>query len=214
MFTGIVVEVGRLAGRVPVANGMELEIEAPLTAPRLVLGASVAVNGVCQTVTALAPPIFRVQAVGATIERTTLGTLATGSRLNIEPSLRMGDELGGHLVMGHVDGTAVVREITPKGEAVYLGLSLPREIVRFAAPRGSLAIDGTSLTIAGIEADRVVFSLIPHTLVNTIAHTYRIGDRVNVEVDLLARYVDRLLGERTAATADAVTLEILKEKFS
>jgi riboflavin synthase len=193
---------------------MELAVEAPLTASRLTVGASVAVNGVCQTVVAIAPPLFRVQAVGATMEKTTLGTLVTGSRLNIESSLRLGDELGGHMVMGHVDGTAIVREITPRGEAVFLSLTLPREIVRFAAPRGSLSIDGTSLTIAGIDADRVTFSLIPHTLVNTIAHTYRIGDHVNVEVDLLARYVERLVGERTTGTADAITLEILKEKFS
>lgn len=201
MFTGIITEVGRVETRTASPGGVDLWVDAPASSPRLVLGASIALNGVCQTVVELDSPAgtarrFRVQAVGATLERTTLGVLAEGARLNLEPSLRVGDELGGHLVMGHVDGLGVVRAVEPKGDAVYLTITLPIDLLRFVAPRGSLAVDGTSLTVAAVTGDDVVISLIPHTWTETIAHAYEPGDRVNLEIDLVARYLDRLLDGR------------------
>lgn len=201
MFTGIITEIGRVDAVEKGTGGVDLWIAAPESAPRLVIGASIALSGVCQTVVELDPPggahrRFRVQAVGATLERTTLGELEAGSRLNLEPSLRAGDELGGHLVMGHVDGLGTVRRLEPRGDAVYLTIALPDELARYAAPRGSLAIDGTSLTVAGVEGNEVVISLIPHTMARTIAGEYRPGRRVNIEVDVVARYLDRLLEGR------------------
>ena len=217
MFTGIVTEVGRISARKPLADGVEFTIEAPGSSPRLSIGASIAINGVCQTVVELGATHFKVQAVGATLDRTTFGRLQTNAPVNLEPSLRIGDELGGHLVMGHVDGTARVTDITKQGDAVYLSIRLPDELSRFAAPRGSLAVDGVSLTIAEANGNSATFSLIPHTLRHTIARDYRPGTEVNVEVDLMARYLDRLLSGRAEpprARARTVTLEILKEKFS
>lgn len=214
MFTGIITEVGRLREIRPRRDGADLVVEAPGTGPRLVIGASVALNGVCQTVVEIAPPAFRVQAVGATLQRTTLGGLKAGDALNLEPSLRAGDEIGGHLVMGHVDGVGTLLSLTPRGDAVFMTVTLPPDLLRFAAPRGSLCVDGTSLTIADVEADRVVISLIPHTVRSSIACSYRPGQPVNIEVDIIARYLDRLLGDRPAGSAPSVTLEMLKEKFS
>lgn len=215
MFTGIVTEVGTLSDVRRHDGGVDLVVEAPATAARLGLGASVALNGVCQTVvempdgTGPAARRFRVQAVGATLDRTTMGRLATGDRINLEPSLRAGDELGGHLVMGHVDGMARVTKFVAEvpddpDTAWYLTLNLPAELARFAAPRGSIAVDGVSLTVAGLaeRADGgadVTISLIPHTLTHTIAGGYRPGQTVNVEADTMARYVDRLLAARAEA---------------
>lgn len=201
MFTGIITEIGRVTAVTRTPGGVDLWVEAPATAPRLVIGASIALNGVCQTVVELDAPAggprrFRVQAVGATLERTTLGGVEEGGALNLEPSLRAGDELGGHLVMGHVDGLGVVTVLEPRGDAIYLTITLPADLARFAAPRGSLAIDGTSLTVAGVSGTEVVISLIPHTWSHTIASAYRPGTRVNIEVDLVARYLDRLLEGR------------------
>lgn len=201
MFTGIITEIGRVHALDRHAGGVDLWVEAPVAAARLTIGASIALNGVCQTVVELDPPEgvarrFRVQAVGATLDRTTLGALERGALLNLEPSLRAGDELGGHLVMGHVDGLGTVTGLEPRGDAVYLTIMLPDELARFAAPRGSLAIDGTSLTVAGVDGNRVVISLIPHTMTQTIAQEYRPGRRVNIEVDVVARYLDRLLEGR------------------
>jgi riboflavin synthase len=209
MFTGIVREVGRVAAVRPLEGGVELDVEAARTAPELEIGASVAVNGVCQTVTALRSAVFSVQAVGATLERTTLSRLAEGDRVNIERSLKAGDEIGGHLVMGHVDAVGVVEAVQGEGEAVFLTVRIPAEIRRFAAARGSMAIDGVSLTLAHVRGSDVVISLIPYTLQNTIAGGYEPGDPVNVEVDLLARYLDRLLEERLAGDRrpDASRLE-------
>ena len=217
MFTGIITEVGRLAALRPIANGVELSIEAPRSVERLTLGASIAINGVCQTVTALAPPRFTVQAVGATLDRTTLGRLPAGARVNLEPSLRLGDELGGHLVMGHVHGVGRVESVEPKGEATFLTVSLPRELAHYAALRGSISLDGVSLTVAGLAGSHVTISVIPHTLSATIFEEYRPGTPVNVEVDLVARYLERLLHggpEGSAALHSSVTLDLLKEKFS
>jgi riboflavin synthase len=235
MFTGIVTEVGRVGAKTSMSGGIEFRIDAPKSAPALVLGSSIAVNGVCQTVVDLSPAGFRIQAVGATLERTTFGALSTGSLVNLEPSLRIGDELGGHLVMGHVDGVGRIVEMTRRDDAVYLSIELPAELARFAAPRGSLAVDGVSLTIAGAMGNQVTFSIIPHTMEHTIAHGYRVGGTVNLEVDLLARYLDRLLAERTGKPdsfpfsspeppqgraggageeSRKITWNILKEKFS
>jgi len=214
MFTGIVTEKGTVVRVTPIDGGVDLTVEAPDAARRLTLGASISINGVCQTAVAVEPPRFRVQAVGVTLVRTTLGALREGSTVNLEPSLRVGDEIGGHLVSGHVDGVAEVVGRARHGDSTMLTLRLPEDLVRFAVARGSIAVDGTSLTVAAVEADRATIMLIPHTLEKTVAGGYALGDRVNIEADLLARYVERLLAAREDRGPAAVTMDMLKEKFS
>jgi riboflavin synthase len=214
MFTGIVSEIGTVKSALRTAAGIDFGFHAPRTAPCLKLGASISVNGVCQTVVSIAPPLFVVQAVGATLERSTLGMLKTGSRVNLEPSLRLGDEIGGHLVTGHIDGICRVTAIQKRGGAALLEVEIPLELTPFIAPRGSIALDGVSLTVAAITQARVCISMIPHTLARTIAGDYRIGDGVNVEVDLLARYLDRLLESRRGERHQGITWEKLMEKYS
>jgi riboflavin synthase len=214
MFTGIVSEIGTVCSVQALAGGVELAIEAVHTTPRLSVGASVSISGVCQTVVWLAGKVFRVQAVGATLEKTTLGRLAVRARVNLEPSLRVGDEIGGHLVTGHIDATARVSQLDRQGDALLLSVDAPPEVLRFAAPRGSIAIDGISLTVAGVRESRITISVIPHTRDRTIVRDYRLGQEVNVEVDLLARYVDRLLEARTQGSRSSLTLEALMGRFS
>lgn len=214
MFTGIVAEVGRVRSARRHAECVDLDIEAFETAPVLKRGGSIAVNGVCQTVVEIAPPQFRIQAVGVTLERTTLGTLNPGSRVNLEPSLRIGDEIGGHLVTGHVDGPGRIMDIQKRGDAVRLEVETPPELIRFIAPRGSIALDGVSLTVAESIGTRIRISMIPHTLERTIASEYRLGQSVNLEVDLIARYLDQLLETRRRQGGQGMTLEKLMEKYA
>lgn len=205
MFTGIVTEVGRIESVRPLNGGCELTIAAPRSAPRLSLGSSIAVNGVCLTVTALAPPNVTVQAVGATMSHTTFGFPddLTGSTVNLEPSLKAGDELGGHLVSGHVDGVGSVVHLESRGDAFYLTISIPAGLARYVARRGSIALDGVSLTVADLEGDgdgcRIILSIIPYTWTHTIMNEYRPGRPVNLEVDTVARYLERLLVTRGVA---------------
>jgi riboflavin synthase len=214
MFTGIVSEIGTVRSVEALTGGVELGIEAPETVRRLTVGASVSVNGVCQTVVRLSGSMFRIQAVGTTIEKTTLGRLVAGGRVNLEASLRAGDEIGGHLVTGHVDCTARIAQLDRRGDALMLSVQAPREILRFVAPRGSIAIDGISLTVADVRGSWITISVIPHTRDHTIVRDYRIGDEVNVEADLLARYVDRLLEQRAPGSRSDLTLESLTGRFS
>jgi riboflavin synthase len=162
----------------------------------------------------IAPPLFTVQAVGTTLERTTIGALRAGSRVNLEPSLRIGDEIGGHLVTGHVDGICRISALRIQGDAMLLDVEVPPELAHFIAPRGSVTLDGASLTVAELSEERVRISMIPHTLANTIAGDYRIGDRVNLEVDLIARYLDRLLTARRREGNQGISLATLFEKYS
>lgn len=199
MFTGIVTEVGRIESVRALDGGSELTIAAPRSAPRLSLGSSIAVNGVCLTVTKLAPPNFTVQAVGATMTQTAFGFPddLTGSTVNLEPSLKAGDELGGHLVAGHVDGVGSIYRLESRGDAIYLTVSIPVELARYVARRGSIALDGVSLTVADLEEEgdgcRIIVSIIPHTWTHTIMNEYQPGRPVNLEVDTVARYLERLV---------------------
>jgi riboflavin synthase len=195
MFTGIVMEQGLVIDTRLLDGGRDLTIEAPLSTKRLAVGASIAVNGVCLTAVDVTPPRFRVQAVGVTLQRTTLGTLTPGASVNLEPSLRAGDELGGHLVTGHVDGVGTVVALKRTGGSATLLLDAPLDLARYLALRGSVAVNGTSLTIAAVEdrpeACRITIALIPHTLEVTTFGTLTAGDTVNLEIDPLARYLER-----------------------
>ncbi len=193
MFTGLVQQLGTLVERRPGTDQQTLVIEAALSPQDRVLGASVAVAGVCLTVTAATETRFEVQAAFETLAKTTLGDKGLGDRLNLEPALRVGDALGGHLVSGHVDGVGRVRSIEARGDARLVWVTVPDSLVAFIAEKGSVTIDGTSLTVNDVDDAGFSVGLIPHTLAATTLSTLAAGGRVNLEVDVLARYVARLL---------------------
>jgi riboflavin synthase alpha subunit len=193
VFTGIVREQGRVVAAERNGRGMHLHIEAPVTAAQAVPGDSIAVAGCCLTVTAAADRVLEFDAVPETIARTNLGVLEPGAGVNLEPALRAGEPLGGHFVQGHVDGTAGVTRIDPDGDGARLRLEFEPGLLRYCVEKGSLAVDGVSLTIAALEPDGVEIALIPFTLAHTTLSSLGPGDEVNVEVDLLAKYAERLV---------------------
>jgi riboflavin synthase len=192
VFTGIVREQGRVALAERNGDGVRLRIEAPATAAEAALGDSVAVNGCCLTVTAASDRALEFDAVPETIARTNLGSLSDGSRVNLEPALRAGEPLGGHFVQGHVDGTAHVERVEPEGDGARLALRLEPEQLRYCVEKGSIAVDGVSLTIAALTERGIEIALVPFTLEHTTLGTSAPGDELNVEVDLLAKYAERL----------------------
>lgn len=200
MFTGIVKELGTLEALERNADGARLRIGASL-APTLSEGDSVAVNGVCLTVAALGEGAFEADAMNQTLALTTLGELAPGARVNLEPALRAGEPLGGHIVQGHVNGVGEVEAIEDDGFARRLRVALPAELRSYVVERGSVALDGVSLTVAALHEDGVEVSLIPETLARTTLGQAGAGTRVNVEVDVLARYVERLVQRFTTKGA-------------
>ncbi len=191
MFTGLVNVMGSLASRSPRGPGARLAIQARFDDGPLELGESIAVDGACLSVDAILAGGFEVDASAETLARTTLGGLAPGARVHLERSLRAGDRLGGHLVTGHVDGVGVLIDRRGLGEAVWMALRIPAELLRFVAEKGSIAIDGVSLTVNAVTEDFLEVALIPHTLQKTKLDAFAPGQRFNVEVDLVARYVAR-----------------------
>jgi riboflavin synthase len=199
VFTGIVRELGRVESVDATAGGARLTIHAPETAARTALGDSVSVNGVCLTATAADDGTLAFDAVPETLARSTLGSLAPGAPVNLEPALRAGEPLGGHVVQGHVDGVARVVSLDPEGGGARLTLELPGGLARYAVEKGSVTIDGVSLTVAGLDGGRIAIALVPHTLAATTLGGLTPGDEVNVEADILAKHVERLLEARGGA---------------
>lgn len=193
MFTGLVVAKGRVARARARDRLLELEVDAPGIARTLTKGDSVAVNGVCLTATGVSRKRFSVQAVGETLARTNLGDLAKGDTVNLELPARLSDRLGGHLVQGHVDGTARVMRIEESDDARHLWFETDDGILRYLVRKGSVTLDGVSLTVVEVGRTSFQVALIPHTLAVTTLETVQVGDRINVEVDVLAKYVERLL---------------------
>jgi riboflavin synthase len=192
MFTGIVSELGEVESVETGDEGARIRIKAGL-ASELAEGDSVAVDGACLTATLASGGVFEADVMRQTLSLTTLGELAPSSRVNLELPLRPSDRMGGHIVQGHVDGTATVAGSEEDGFARRLRLELPDELLEYVVERGSIAIEGVSLTIAGLGDDWIEVSLIPETLERTTLGTLQLGDRVNVECDLVARYVQRML---------------------
>ena len=193
MFTGLVREVGTVASLEGGVDGVRIEIDAPETARGAALGDSIAIDGVCLTVVAAADGRFAFDAVPETLDRTALGTLEPGSRVNLEPALRAGDALGGHYVQGHVDGVGTVRSVEPEGDGSRIWFDAPPELLRYLVEKGSIAVQGTSLTVAGVDDAGFAVALIPHTLGATTLGALAPGARVNLEADVLAKYVEKLL---------------------
>ena len=193
MFTGIVREVGRTAAISGREGGVRLEVEAPETAGSTAVGDSVSIDGVCLTAVEVVDGRIAFDAVPETLARTSLGNLAAGSRVNVEPALRAGEPLGGHYVQGHVDGVGIVRSVEEEGNGRRIWFDAPPDILRYAVEKGSIAVQGTSLTVAGLDDAGFAVALIPHTLEATTLGELDMGAAVNLEVDVLAKYVERLL---------------------
>ena len=193
MFTGIVRERGTVTRIDHAEGGVRLVVEAPATAAGSSVGDSISVSGVCLTAVDVADGRVAFDAVPETLARSTLGAAAGGTEVNVEPALRAGEPLGGHYVQGHVDGVGTVRSLAREGEGLRLTVEAPRELLRYCVVKGSVAVEGVSLTIAALEDDAFEVALVPHTLEVTTLGTLAIGDRVNLEVDVLAKYVERLI---------------------
>jgi riboflavin synthase len=196
MFTGIVEELGRVRTLTANEGGARLEIEAKTVLDDAGIGDSIAVNGVCLTVVALGTDWWAADAVTETLARSTLGQLGVGDPVNLERPVRLADRLGGHLVQGHVDATGTVSQRNPQSDgSVLVRFSAPAEILRYIVHKGSITVDGISLTVAARHDDGFSVAVIPHTLAVTTLGSRDVGDLVNLEVDMLAKYVEQLMRE-------------------
>ena len=193
MFTGIVRERGTVLSVVGGDEGLRLVIEAPATADVTALGDSVSVDGVDLTATEIAHGQLTFTAVPETLARTTLARLAPEVEVNLEPALRAGEPLGGHYVQGHVDGVCRVRFIEREGVGLRVSFDAPPELLRYVVEKGSVAVQGVALTVAGVDDEAFTVALIPYTLTETTLGTIAVGDELNLEVDVLAKYVERLI---------------------
>src|SRR5215472_11433419 len=192
MFTGIITDVGRVR-QLRRSELPELTIATAFDTAAITIGASIGCSGACLTVVAVEPGAFAVQASAETLACTTLGDWKEGTPVNLEKPLRLGDELGGHLVLGHVDGTVRIVERRPEAESVRFVFEAPEDLAPFIAPKGSVALDGISLTVNEVAQNRFGVNIIPHTLACTNFGALQAGQRMNLEVDLIARHVARLL---------------------
>jgi riboflavin synthase len=198
VFTGIVREVGRVESLNGESAGIRLRVAAPVTASSTAAGESVAVNGECLTAVVVEGGVLAFDAVPETLSRSSLSRLVEGGSVNIEPAVRAGEPLGGHMVQGHVDGVGSVLRLEPEGEGARLTVEAPPELLRYVVEKGSVTVEGVSLTIAALASDSFEIALVPHTLRATTLGSLAPGDEVNLEVDVLAKYVERLLGARNA----------------
>jgi riboflavin synthase len=192
MFTGLIQEVGLVKKAVQQGPGLELFVESNGLSHKVKVGDSVAVNGCCLTAVGVNPPLLSFQAVSETLNRTVLGDLKPGAKVNLELPLTLSDPLGGHFVQGHVDGTAEIIEITPDGAGARLKVKIPELLARYVVEKGSLALDGISLTVAAVQGNQVEVALISHTLQSTSLRDKKAGDFLHLEVDMLAKYIEKL----------------------
>ena len=208
MFTGIVRATGRVASLRPSGGDVRLDVRSTeLPWSSFEIGESIAVNGVCLTAVALYDDGFATDVSRETLELTNLGDLDAGGKVNLEPSLSLGERLGGHLVSGHVDGVGSVVSVDPDARSLRLTIAIPPTLTRYVARKGSVCVDGVSLTINAVSAANVEVNIIPHTAESTIISSFQVGTRVNIEVDLLARYLERLLGRDDSS---GITREFLE----
>jgi riboflavin synthase len=214
MFTGIIEAVGAVIAKEPRGVDMRLHIGAgKLNLGEAGLGDSIAVSGVCLTVTALTGGGFWADVSAETLERTVLGAATPGTTVNLERALTLNTRLGGHLVSGHVDGIGNVTAYYPEGRSWRLQIEAPASLARYIAEKGSISVDGVSLTVNQVDGALFTLNIVPHTLQETTLADYRVGRRVNLEVDLIARYLERLLlGERAAQPNGRLSERLLRER--
>jgi riboflavin synthase len=212
MFTGIVQEIGTVVGTARTGGNIRATIRAVKSAGHLRTGSSIAVNGTCLTAVETGPDSFTADIVEETLRKTAMAAQLERKHLNLELPLRADGLIDGHLVLGHVDTTGVIASIEERGESWWHSVRIPGEFLRFIVHTGSIAVDGVSLTVAGIEGDLCRISIIPHTMENTIFRFYRAGDRVNIEVDVIGKYVERMMraGRGEVGSKPSLSIDSLK----
>lgn len=201
MFTGIISDIGRIVALEPMAKGVRLDIQSHFDPETILLGASIASDGVCLTVTQITPNdegcLYQVDLSEETLKRTTAHSWGIGRLLNLERALKVGDELGGHWVSGHVDGIAQIESTIKEADFTRFEVSIPKDLMPFVAQKGSITLDGISLTVNELKSSQIGLTLVPHTLAHTTWGAKQIGDTINVEIDLMARYAARLMKANT-----------------
>ena len=195
MFTGIILDVGVVQSAEPQAGGMRVEIQTKLDVSAWARGASIACSGACMTVVEKHKNSFVVEVSPESLARTNLRFWKVGTHINLEPSLKLGDPLDGHIVSGHVDGMGIIQAVTPTGNSWHVVLEVPEALSKFVAEKGSLTVDGVSLTVNTIKGNIAELMIIPHTWAHTCFQFYRAGEAVNLEIDILARYMARMMGK-------------------
>jgi riboflavin synthase len=207
MFTGIIQDIGKVESAVKREGNLVLRITSDVLSSGLEIGASVSINGACQTVTELHNNSFVVEAISETLEKTDLGGLKTGSVVNLELPLTPQSLLDGHLVQGHIDCTGKISKISPQSGSVIFSIDYPREFDKYLIEKGSVAVDGISLTVTGTSSGSFETAIIPHTLKNTILANKKTGDKVNLEFDMIAKYIEK---QRSSGKKE-LTIDFLKE---
>lgn len=210
MFTGIIEDIGSVETVQSGVNSAELRINSKVIPQDLKTGDSVSINGVCLTVTAYDTRGFSVEAVPETMSRSNLGNLHAGSPVNLERALRVGDRMGGHMMSGHVDSKGIIQAVDQEENAVWYTITLANDFIRYLIPKGSVGIDGISLTVVEVSEDSFTVSVIPHTLRETTLAYRKKGDEVNIECDMTAKYIERFLAFREEPKKD-ITMDYLKE---
>ncbi len=211
MFTGLIEELGIVKNIAPIAGGIKLQIGAKQILDDLKTDDSVAVNGICLTATKVSESGFWVDAVGETLKKTTLGTFKPNQKVNLERAVSLQTRLGGHMVQGHVNGKAVITRIEKLGENYALDVVLDRQLERYTILEGSIALDGISLTIARLSGTTVGINIIPHTWANTNLATLKTGNNMNIEVDVIAKYIEKLLPFKQHGTSAKLSFQKIKD---
>ncbi|WP_336232733.1 riboflavin synthase [Thalassospira sp. CH_XMU1458] len=194
MFTGIITDIATVRA-IKKTGDTRFEFTTSFDTSKIVLGASIACNGACMTVIETGGDWFAIEASAESLSRTTLGDLVVGSKVNLEQATRVGDELGGHIVSGHVDGVATLTKRVPEGDSLRLTFEVPEAFAKYIASKGSVTLEGVSLTVNEVDGNTFGINLIPHTQNETTLGSKKPGDRINFEIDMLARYVARMLGK-------------------
>ncbi|MBI1807278.1 MAG: riboflavin synthase [Ignavibacteria bacterium] len=202
MFTGIVEEVGKISHVERTKGGLRLQISAPGALSELKVNDSVSINGVCQTVISKNSSSFAVEAVEETLGKTTFPSLKAGDKVNVELPMRVNDRLGGHIVLGHVDAVGKITAIQARDNSWMFTVRIPEQFSKYIVPVGSIAIDGVSLTVAAVENCSITISIIPHTMDHTIFTSYAVGSDVNVEFDIIGKYIERMIIAQPTAHND------------
>lgn len=211
MFTGIVEEIGKIGRVNPIAGGISIKIEASKILEDVSVNDSICIDGVCLTVIKVETSAFWVEAVGATIDKTTFAEIRESAFVNLERSMRLNDRLGGHIVQGHVNGVGTISGIEKLGENYLFRVIIPTELEKYLIKEGSVAINGISLTIADLENNEISISIIPHTWQNTTLKYKQVPDKVNIEIDILAKYVEKLLTNKENIKSTNISEKWLKE---
>ncbi|MCO4755080.1 MAG: riboflavin synthase [Bacteriovoracaceae bacterium] len=193
MFTGLIKDIGTIESVKSNSEGKEFVIRAPELHQDIQIDDSVSTNGVCLTATEIKGETFKIQAVHVTLEKTNIGKLRQGDKVNLELALRPMDRLGGHFVQGHVNGIGAIKNVVQRGKNWEISIEAQKDLFRYIIQEGSIAVDGISLTVARLKEREFTVSIIPHTYENTILHTKKIGDSVNIEVDMMAKYLENFL---------------------